>query len=77
MIFSATLPSLLVNFTRAGLNDPKLIRLDAENQISDKLELQFFRVRGREKEAALVYLLSECMFSTALYPTPHPRSSSR
>lgn len=36
-----------------------MVRLDAESQISDKLELQFLRVRSKDKVAALFYLLRE------------------
>lgn len=38
LLFSATLPASLVEFARAGLQDPSLVRLDAETKISPDLE---------------------------------------
>jgi len=49
LIFSATLPSLLVSFTRAGLNNPNTVRLDAESQLSKNLTMEFFRTGIRKK----------------------------
>ena len=44
LLFSATLPKSLVEFARAGLQDPKLIRLDAESKISPlNLEIETAR----------------------------------
>ncbi|KAA0156230.1 hypothetical protein FNF29_01020 [Cafeteria roenbergensis] len=57
LLFSATLPRMLVQFARAGLREPELIRLDVETKVSDKLRMAFFRVRSEEKEAALLWLL--------------------
>lgn len=57
MLFSATLPKMLVQFARAGLRDPELLRLDLDTKVSDKLKLAFFRVRTEEKEAALLWTL--------------------
>jgi len=57
LLFSATLPSTLVEFARAGLQDPTLIRLDAETKVSPDLESAFFSVKGGEKEAALLHIL--------------------
>lgn len=43
LLFSATLPKLLVDFARAGLKDPTLIRLDVDTKISEKLQVfKFF-----------------------------------
>jgi len=39
LLFSATLPKLLVDFARAGLHDPTLIRLDVDTKISDQLKV--------------------------------------
>lgn len=39
LLFSATLPKLLVEFARAGLTNPTLVRLDVENKLSDQLWL--------------------------------------
>ncbi|KAJ3342629.1 ATP-dependent RNA helicase dbp10 [Gonapodya sp. JEL0774] len=38
MLFSATLPSLLVEFARAGLTDPVMVRLEADGRINPDLE---------------------------------------
>ena len=45
LLFSATMPTAVAEFARAGLKDPEIIRLDAENKISDKLEMEFIRCR--------------------------------
>ena len=39
LLFSATLPKLLVEFAKAGLHDPILIRLDVETKISENLKV--------------------------------------
>ncbi|KAJ8651744.1 hypothetical protein O0I10_012691 [Lichtheimia ornata] len=57
LLFSATLPKILVDFAKAGLQEPTLIRLDADTKISKDLEMAFFSVKDSEKEAALIYLL--------------------
>merc|ERR1719359_2022747 len=57
LLFSATLPSQLVAFTRAGLNDPEFIRLDVETSLSDQLAAWFLYVRKEEKIAALLFIL--------------------
>ncbi|KAK7603245.1 hypothetical protein V9T40_003244 [Parthenolecanium corni] len=57
LLFSATLPKVLVQFAKAGLNDPILIRLDLESKIPDTLELEFFHCRPEEREAGLLCLL--------------------
>lgn len=59
MLFSATLPKTLVEFAKAGLVNPKLIRLDAESKISSDLRMAFISVKPAEKEAALLTLLKE------------------
>ena len=57
VLFSATLPKLLVDFAKAGLADPTLIRLDVESKIPDTLKLAFFNCRADAKDACLLYLL--------------------
>ncbi|KAJ3031440.1 UNVERIFIED_CONTAM: ATP-dependent RNA helicase ddx54 [Siphonaria sp. JEL0065] len=57
LLFSATLPKLLVDFAKAGLTDPALIRLDVDTKISSDLQLLFFNCKTEEKDAALLYLL--------------------
>ncbi|XP_061368415.1 putative DEAD-box ATP-dependent RNA helicase 29 isoform X2 [Gastrolobium bilobum] len=59
LLFSATLPSALAEFAKAGLRDPQLIRLDLETKISPDLKLAFFTLRQEEKCAALLYLIRE------------------
>ena len=58
LLFSATLPSSLVEFTRAGLHDPLMVRLDSETKISPDLENAFLSVKEEDKDGALLYLLS-------------------
>lgn len=59
ILFSATLPKSLVEFAKAGLQDPKLVRLDTESKISSDLKMAFFSVKQAEKEACLLYLLRD------------------
>ncbi|KAF6762983.1 ATP-dependent RNA helicase DBP10 [Ephemerocybe angulata] len=59
ILFSATLPKSLVEFAKAGLVDPKLVRLDAESKISSDLKMAFFSVKKAEKEACLLTLLRD------------------
>ncbi|PYI23708.1 DEAD-domain-containing protein [Aspergillus japonicus CBS 114.51] len=59
LLFSATLPKSLVEFARAGLQDPTLIRLDTESKISPDLQNVFFSVKSGDKEGALLYILHE------------------
>ncbi|KAG6911139.1 hypothetical protein DXG01_003879 [Tephrocybe rancida] len=59
LLFSATLPKSLVEFAKAGLEEPKLVRLDAESKISTDLKMAFFSVKQVEKEACLLSLLRD------------------
>lgn len=59
LLFSATLPKSLVEFAKAGLQNPKLVRLDAESKISNDLQMAFISVKPKEKEAALLLLLRD------------------
>lgn len=59
LLFSATLPKSLVDFAKAGLQDPKLVRLDAESKISADLRMAFFSVKHDEKDACLLLLLRD------------------
>ncbi|EJD52781.1 DEAD-domain-containing protein [Auricularia subglabra TFB-10046 SS5] len=59
LLFSATLPKSLVEFAKAGLQNPKLVRLDAESKISSDLRMAFFSVKQGEKDAALLVLLRD------------------
>ncbi|KIX08544.1 uncharacterized protein Z518_03200 [Rhinocladiella mackenziei CBS 650.93] len=59
LLFSATLPKSLVEFARAGLQDPLLVRLDADSKISPDLQSAFFTLKSSEKEGALLHLLQD------------------
>ncbi|KAK1884282.1 ATP-dependent RNA helicase DDX54 [Dissostichus eleginoides] len=57
LLFSATLPKLLVEFARAGLTEPVLIRLDVDSKLSDQIKLSFFHIRVDDKQALLLHML--------------------
>ena len=59
LLFSATLPKSLVEFARAGLQEPHLIRLDSEAKISPDLQSAFFTIKSSDKEGALLSVLSD------------------
>jgi ATP-dependent RNA helicase DDX54/DBP10 len=59
LLFSATLPKSLVEFARAGLQEPTLVRLDTENKISPDLQNAFFGVKSSDKEGALLHILHD------------------
>jgi ATP-dependent RNA helicase DDX54/DBP10 len=59
LLFSATLPKSLVEFAKAGLKDPKLVRLDKEGKMSEELRMCFWSVKENEKDAALLGLLRD------------------
>jgi len=59
LLFSATLPKSLVDFAKAGLQNPKLVRLDADSKISADLRMAFFSVKQDEKDACLLVLLRD------------------
>ncbi|XP_046396763.1 ATP-dependent RNA helicase DDX54 [Ischnura elegans] len=75
LLFSATLPKMLVEFARAGLADPVLLRLDVDSKIPDTLKLGFISCCSEEKPAALLALLRHVMpegGQTAVFvPTKH------
>ncbi|XP_008845717.1 ATP-dependent RNA helicase DDX54 [Nannospalax galili] len=57
VLFSATLPKLLVEFARAGLTEPMLIRLDVDTKLNEQLKTSFLLVREDTKAAVLLHLL--------------------
>lgn len=57
VMFSATLPKLLVDFARAGLSDPVLIRLDVESKLPEALTLKFIHCRPDERYSSMLVLL--------------------
>ena len=59
LLFSATLPSSLVDFAKAGLHEPQLIRLDAEHKISPDLQSAFFSLETEDKEGALLHIIHD------------------
>jgi ATP-dependent RNA helicase DDX54/DBP10 len=59
LLFSATLPKSLVEFARAGLREPNLVRLDAESKVSPDLQSVFFTMKSAEKEGALLHILND------------------
>lgn len=59
LLFSATLPASLVEFANAGLQDPNLVRLDAETKVSPDLHSAFFSTKAADKEGALLYILHD------------------
>uniref|UniRef100_A0A1B6CZ60 RNA helicase n=1 Tax=Clastoptera arizonana TaxID=38151 RepID=A0A1B6CZ60_9HEMI len=66
LLFSATLPKVLVEFARAGLNDPVLLRLDVESKLPDTLDLSLISCRSDEKPAALLCLLKQLIKKDSL-----------
>lgn len=61
LLFSATLPPTLVEFAKAGLRNPLLVRLDAEQKVSEQLQMAFFSVNDSERDASLLYLLQSIL----------------
>ncbi|KAG8984958.1 ATP-dependent RNA helicase dbp10, partial [Tulasnella sp. 427] len=59
VLLSATLPETLVEFAKAGLQQPKFVRLDSESKISPDLRLAFFSVKETEKDGCLLSLLRD------------------
>lgn len=57
LLFSATLPKSIVEFAKAGLREPKLVRLDSETKLSGDLKLGFWWIREEERVAGLLALL--------------------
>ncbi|CAH2071003.1 unnamed protein product, partial [Iphiclides podalirius] len=64
LLFSATLPKMLVEFARAGLTDPVLIRLDVDWKLPSTLWLGWISVRAELKTAALLLLLDRVLTSS-------------
>jgi ATP-dependent RNA helicase DDX54/DBP10 len=77
LLFSATLPKSLVDFAKAGLQDPKLVRLDAESKISADLRMAFFSVKQDEKDACLLVLLRDIIRVPLGVNAPHDRSEAK
>lgn len=71
LLFSATLPSQLVSFSRAGIKNPVFVRLDVETTLSENLDLWYCYARKDEKIAAAVnvlrYLCAKPATSTIMF----------
>ncbi|XP_076277524.1 ATP-dependent RNA helicase DDX54 [Lasioglossum baleicum] len=63
VLISATLPKILVDFAKAGLSDPVLVRLDVESKIPEELTLSFIVCRPEEKLAVVLCLLKNVIKS--------------
>ncbi|WVQ68941.1 uncharacterized protein L199_007150 [Kwoniella botswanensis] len=61
LLFSATLPSTVAEFAKAGLVNPLLIRLDTEHKVSPDLDLRFLSVKPTEKDAGLLVVLRDAI----------------
>ncbi|VDL96199.1 unnamed protein product [Schistocephalus solidus] len=64
LIFSATLPGALLEFARAGLSDPALVRLDVDAKLSSLLQMAFISCLPFEKEALLIHMLNTVIRAT-------------
>ncbi|XP_035792208.1 ATP-dependent RNA helicase DDX54-like [Anopheles albimanus] len=65
VLFSATLPKMMVDFAMAGLCQPVLVRLDVESKVPEALALKYVYCRPAERYAALLVLLRETIPRTA------------
>eukprot|EP00563_Minutocellus_polymorphus_P000607 CAMPEP_0181040024 /NCGR_PEP_ID=MMETSP1070-20121207/10817_1 /TAXON_ID=265543 /ORGANISM="Minutocellus polymorphus, Strain NH13" /LENGTH=1021 /DNA_ID=CAMNT_0023117985 /DNA_START=35 /DNA_END=3100 /DNA_ORIENTATION=- len=62
LLFSATMPKVLVEFTKSGImGEPEVVRLDSEVSVSAELRCGFITVRSGEKDAALLHLLRDVL----------------
>ena len=58
VLLSATLPKLLVEFTKGGFTtDPQMVRLDSEVSVSEELRVSFITCRSLEKDAGLLQMM--------------------
>lgn len=75
LLFSATLPRMLVEFAKAGLKDPVLVRLDVDSKLSEQLRVFYLSIRKEDKACALLHLLKTVIPSTeqtvVFIPTKH------
>ena len=60
-LFSATLPSKVAEFAKAGLVNPTMVRLDTDNSVSPDLTMRFAAVRPADKDAALLLLVDHLL----------------
>lgn len=75
VLFSATLPRLLVDFAKAGLKDPTLIRLNTDSKLPDTLKTVFWVMRDEDKYPAVIHLvrtlLENKQLTVVFVPTKH------
>lgn len=65
LLFSATMPKVLVEFTKSGFaTDPTVVRLDQEATVSAELRMAFITTRSTDKDAALLHVLRQVRNST-------------
>lgn len=57
LCFSATLPDSLTDFSKTGLSQPVLVKLDQEYRLPETLKIDFWMIRNEDKEAVLCYAL--------------------
>lgn len=59
VMLSATMPKVLVEFTKGGFaTDPQVVRLDQEASVSEDLRIGFITCRSLEKDAVLLQMLT-------------------
>jgi len=61
MLFSATMPRTVMQFSRATLVNPVIIRLDTDIKISPNLQLSYLYCRHDDKLPLLLYLLKHAV----------------
>ena len=76
-LFSATMPSVLAEFAKAGLNNPVVIRLDSEAKLPDRLKQSVFVIRSGEKYAALLFLLKRLVNVAADFVSASPAQAAK
>jgi ATP-dependent RNA helicase DDX54/DBP10 len=62
MLFSATLPKSLVELTKSGVvmsDEPEVVRLEKEANVSEELRVGFITCRSQDKDAALLHLVRD------------------
>ena len=58
IVLSATMPKMLVEFTKGGfMSDPQVVRLDNEVAVSDDLRVSFITCRSLEKDTGLLQIM--------------------
>lgn len=75
LLFSATMPQKLADFTKVGLKNPVFIRLDVENNLSETLKSIYLHCNQHDKFAVLIHLLKNFVdkeqMTVVFMPTKH------